>query len=88
MKIQNLTAEQCIHIAKIAEPTIDWNFVENQPNKWDGFDLLGEKQEDGSYDGIFQISFSGHFSFFDEGLNEYKVSGQEKQQIIKYLESL
>jgi hypothetical protein len=55
--LKDLTPEQCIKIASIAEPNINWKFIVSK-DKWDGFDLIGDSDNENDYcKYIFQIDY-------------------------------
>ena len=55
--LKDLTQEECIKIASIAEPNVEWKFVQSS-DKWDGFDLVEKNCENESIAKyIFQIDY-------------------------------
>lgn len=55
--LKDLTQEECIKIASIAKPDVEWKFVQSS-DKWDGFDLVEkdcENENIAKY--IFQIDY-------------------------------
>lgn len=90
--LKDLTQEECIKIASIAEPNVEWKFIQSS-DKWDGFDLVEKdcRNEDiAKY--IFQIDYRSNeelksnprFRIY-EYLHEYYVN---IEPIMKYLISI
>ena len=55
--LKDLTQNECIKIATISEPNVEWKFVQSS-DKWDGFDLVEndcENENIAKY--IFQIDY-------------------------------
>ena len=87
--IKDLTQEECIKIASIAEPNVEWKFIQSS-DKWDGFDLVEkdcEHENVAKY--IFQIDYRSTeelkskpiFRIYKD-LHEYSVN---IEAIIEYL---
>ena len=90
--IKDLTQEECIKIASIAEPNVEWKFIQSS-DKWDGFDLVEkdwEHENVAKY--IFQIDYRSteelkskpRFRIYED-LHEYSVN---IEAIIEYLTSI
>lgn len=75
--LKNLTPEQCIEIASIAEPTKKWKLIQSK-HIWDGFDLIedadGIDETNSKY--VFQIDFR----------DELELDGKERFRLYKNLE--
>lgn len=87
--LKNLTQEECINIASLAEPNVEWKFVQSS-NKWDGFDLVEkycENEITAKY--IFQIDYRSkeelkskpRFRIYKD-LNEYSVNIEKFSQYL------
>jgi hypothetical protein len=90
--LKNLTPEQCIEIATIVKPDVEWKFIKSS-NEWEGFDLI-EKSDDesGICNFIFQIEYSNkdiklsqRFRLYID-LYEYPLSEEKLEKIVNYLE--
>ena len=90
--LKDLTQDECIKIASIAEPNVEWRFIQSS-DKWDGFDLVEKDCENetiAKY--IFQIDYrldeeiksKPRFRIY-KNLHEYSVN---IEAIIKYLMSI
>lgn len=90
--LKDLTQDECIKIASIAEPNVEWKLVQCS-YKWDGFDLVEkdcEHQNIAKY--IFQIDYrlneeltsKPRFRIY-ENLHEYSVN---IEGILEYLMSI
>lgn len=90
--LKDLTEDECIKIASIAEPNVEWKFV-HSADKWDGFDLVEkdcEHENVAKY--IFQIDYRSieelkskqRFRIYED-LHEYSVN---IEAIIEYLMSI
>ena len=90
--LKDLTQEECIKIASIAEPNVEWKFTQSS-DKWNGFDLVENDCENESIAKyIFQIDYRSNeelkskprFRFYED-LYEYSVN---IEAIIEYLMSI
>ena len=90
--LKDLTKDECVKIASIGEPNVEWKFVQSSC-KWDGFDLIEKDCEDEIISKfIFQIDYrsdeeifiKSRFRFYED-LKEYTpdVNG-----ILNYLNSI
>lgn len=90
--LKDLTQEECIKIASIAEPDVEWKFIQSS-NKWDGFDLIEkdcEQENISKY--VFQIDYrsdgiiksKSRFRLYED-LHEYPV---DNNKILEYLTSI
>lgn len=88
-QIKDLKPHNCVEIAKIVYPEIEWRYVVSD-NKWNGHDLVGDLIDSNfsEYNDYFQIGFDGEYSYFDAGLNEYKILGEEKLKVNNYIKNL
>lgn len=93
--LKDLTPEECIKIASIVEPDVEWKFIRSVI-KWDGFDLVEKDNLDPlKAKHIFQIDYSSdkklknkpRFRIYDEHLFEYGV-GPKMALILSYLQSI
>lgn len=58
--LNELTPEECVNIATIAEPNVDWKFIQSN-EKWNGFDLIENSCVDEKYaKHIFQIDYQSY----------------------------
>ena len=92
--LENLTDEQCVHIAKIAYPEIDW-VVTRLIRNWKGRDLVEEasKSESNKYKHNFQIDFREsqeeiRFRYYNHEYQQTIVSDEVKQEIYNYISTL
>ena len=76
--LKDLTQEECIKIASLGQPDVDWKFVQSS-DKWNGFDLVEQDCENDSVAKyIFQIDYrsdeeiksKSRFRFYED-LHEY-----------------
>ena len=42
--LKNLTPEQCVDIAKIIDPTVEWSFKKYED--WEGYDVIGKVDDE------------------------------------------
>lgn len=76
-KFKSLTKDECIKIASLLAPNINWEFHQSD-NEWDGFDLVCGF--DGAvFEKIFQIDYSKDVEFenrfrYYENLWEHKIN--------------
>lgn len=85
MNLKNLTPEQCVEIANLAVPNLNWEYTNKYEGTWDGFDLIvNEPDEDGFFEHIFQISFDGTLRYF-HNLDEFSVGNHLTHSYIKNL---
>ena len=92
--LKNLTPQQCIDVAKISEPDIEWRFVSDDEQKypWSGHDLVTDSGDpELPHNNIFQIDYAENVEFEErfrvyEDLMQYKAQNLEK--IREYLEAL
>lgn len=92
-KLKKLTPEQCIAIAVIVDPTIQWKLIQSK-NKWNGFDLIGkDESEDGKCENIVQIDYSKDTKgksrirlYKGDGLEEYNLTEKELMKVDDYLD--
>lgn len=69
--IKNLTEQQCVDLASFLYPKFKWEYIISK-YKWDGHDVVSkDKNEEGFNKAVFQISFDGKFTFYDENLYDY-----------------
>lgn len=90
--LKDLTQDECIKIASLAEPEVEWKFIQSN-NKWNGFDLV---EKDCKHENvakfIFQIDYrsdediksKSRFRFYDDS-NEYIPN---LEVILNYLSSI
>lgn len=97
MDLSKLSPDQCIEIAKLVEPSVNWVFYQSKENPWNGFDLVDkesierlEREEEGEflYEHIFQIDFENHSFRICEELNVWDVLGEKEVKIWKYISTL
>ena len=90
--LKDLTQDECIKIASISEPNIEWKFIQSS-DKWDGFDLVEKDCENGNIAKyIFQIDYRSdeeikskpRFRIYED-LHEYSVN---IEAILGYLMSI
>ena len=93
--IKDLTPEECVQIAKIIEPNIDWKFtVPSEEYKWDGFDVVGEQDSYGIYKNIVQIDYRKtrqnniSIMYFEDGLHQYSITNEQFDKVSAYINSL
>ncbi|MFW5847888.1 MAG: hypothetical protein ACOCVF_03130 [bacterium] len=91
--LKNLTRDECVNIATIANPEINWVFIECPTEyEWNGFDLVDKDSEHSRFrEFIFQIDYSENikqeFRFrLYKNLEEYRVTNLE--EIVEYLKSI
>ncbi len=94
--LKDLTKEECIKIACIAFPTINWKFIQSK-EIWDGFDLIDIESNENEYPAyyIFQIDYraekelnsKSRFRFYQD-LNEYTIDGKKIEEILNYISTL
>lgn len=84
--LKDLTQDECIEIAKIINPNVNWKFI---PAKWDGFNLVDVESPNGEHKNIVQISYNtvkAIFREFDADLYEINISDRTVYKIILYLQ--
>lgn len=90
--LKDLTQEECIKIASIAEPNIKWKLIQSS-DKWDGFDLIEKDCENETISKyIFQIDYrsteelksKARFRIYED-IYEYPVN---IEPILEYLMSI
>ena len=90
--LKDLTEDECIKIASISEPNVEWKFVQSS-YKWNGFDLIEKNREYGTIAKyIFQIDYNSdeelkskpRFRIY-ENLQEHSVN---IEVIMEYLKSI
>jgi hypothetical protein len=91
-KLKDLTPEECVQIASIAEPDVEWKFVRSVC-KWDGFDLIEKECKNENISKyIFQIDYRSdeelgsvsRFRFYED-LHLYPLSEDIILRINNYL---
>lgn len=89
--LKDLTQEECIEIAKIINPDVNWKFVVSEYT-WDGFDLVDAESEIMPHKNIVQIGYFPNcnelFREFDANLYEINISDRTVYKIILYLQSI
>jgi len=93
--LKDLTPEECIKIATIAEPNVEWKFIQSE-NKWNGFDLIGvDDNENDICKNIFQIVYNDVVEFGKESrfriyvdLCEFPIDDDKLDEINNYLKTL
>lgn len=92
-KLRNLTVEQCLKIAEMAYPDINWIFYSSRKHPWDGHDLIDKNSQESDWiEYIFQIDYrdekelngKSRFRFYKDTF-EYTVFEEKVQQIINYI---
>ena len=90
--LKDLTQDECIKIASISEPNVEWKFVQSS-DKWDGFDLIeNDCEKESVAKHIFQIDYrsaeelksKSRFRIYED-LHEYSVN---IEAIIEYIKSI
>jgi len=92
--LKDLNKQQCVKIASIAEPQIEWELVFEE-SKWEGFDLIdkGSKPRYAKY--IFQIDYRSEkelmskprFRFYED-LHEFDIPKEKIAMIERYISKL
>lgn len=94
--LKDLTQDECIEIAKIINPNVNWKFVVSEYT-WDGFDLVDAESENLRYNNnIVQIDYSGKpyqtghniFREYDERLCGVHIPDSIVNKVILYLQSI
>lgn len=83
--LKDLTPDECVKIATIAEPNVTWKFIESSC-KWTGFDLISIDDDlNGVCHNIFQIDY--HLKLFRvfHNLEEFSIPNDKIELISKYL---
>lgn len=86
--LKDLTRYECIEIAKIINPNVNWKFI---PAKWGGFNLVDVESPNCDYKNLVQISYNTDkniFREFDKCLRELNISDRTVYKIILYLQSI
>lgn len=87
--LKDLTQDECIEIAKIINPNVNWKFIIPK-STWDGFDLVDTESE--NFNTIVQIGYFPDnktlFQQFDANLYEINISDRTVYKIILYLQSI
>ena len=92
--LKDLTPEECIEIAKILVPEVNWNLIQSK-NKWDGFDLIDENESEETSKVIFQIDYrdesllngKDRFRFY-HNLNEIKLPSLSIDYALEFIKKL
>jgi hypothetical protein len=92
--LKDLTPQECIKIASIVEPNVDWKIIQSK-YVWDGFDLIEKGDDESISKYIFQIDYrsdemvgsKSRFRFYKD-LYQYNIDDTEMKQILIYLETL
>ena len=87
-KLKDLTQDECIEIAKIINPDVNWEFI--LPDiVWNGFDLVDKISYDKNNVQISYDDTDNHiFREFDEKLCEVRIPDRTVYKIILYLQSI
>ena len=90
--LKELTQDECIKIASLAEPNVEWKYVQSS-DKWDGFDLVEKDcHNENIAKFIFQIDYrsdeeiksKSRFRIYED-LHEYTPN---LEAILNYLMSI
>ena len=93
--LKDLTQDECIEIAKIINPNVNWKFIVSK-STWDGFDLVDVESQIMPHKNFVQIGHSDNsfpnsnaiFREFDANLYEINISDRTVYKIILYLQSI
>jgi hypothetical protein len=93
-RLESLTPDQCVEIAKLLVPDVDWVFLpcDRHPH-WSGFDLVDKESEFATespfFQHCFQIDYSDtdkqRFRYYDEGCNEYHLDASPAYDYLRSL---
>ena len=79
--LKDLTQEECIKIASIANPDVEWKFVQSS-SKWDGFDLV---EKDCDNENIAKYIFQIDYRSIEELKSEpYYIEAKERYEEEKW----
>lgn len=92
--LKDLTPEECILIAKILVPDVNWKLILSK-NKWDGFDLIDESKTEETSEVILQIDYrdvsllnrKDRFRFY-HNLNEIKLHQVNINYALEFIKKL
>lgn len=87
--LKDLTQDECIEIAKIINPDVNWKIIIPE-HTWDGFDLVDAESNTIPHNNIVQICYNSNelFREFDSELYEINISDRTVYKIILYLQSI
>ena len=84
-KIKNLTKEQCVAIAKIIRPEVNWQYTVSKKCPWDGHDLINEDETF-----ILQLNYSSNNNpliLLFRDLEEVRISQELIYKAFEYIDS-
>lgn len=90
--LKNLTPDECVKIASIIEPNVEWKFHQSD-DVWNGFDLIDKNSENENISRyIFQIDYrsneelksNSRFRLYVD-LHEFRI---DEEPILNYLKSI